>query len=120
MKVTANGITMSYVLEGPPGAPVVTLSHSLATNPGMWDAQIPVLTARYRVLRYETRGHGQTEAPGGAYTLETLTADARALLEALGIARTLFVGLSMGGMIGQALALTAPNPFHPEECRCPA
>jgi 3-oxoadipate enol-lactonase len=109
MKITANGISTSYSLEGPPGAPTVTLSHSLATDMGMWDPQVAALATRYRVLRYETRGHGQTEAPAGPYTLEMLAADARSLLEGLGIARTHFVGLSMGGMIGQALALTAPH-----------
>jgi 3-oxoadipate enol-lactonase len=109
MMITANGISMSYALEGPRDAPVVTLSHSLATNMGMWDPQVPALAGRYRVLRYETRGHGQTAAPVGPYTLETLAADVRALLEALRITRTHFVGLSMGGMIGQSLALTAPH-----------
>jgi 3-oxoadipate enol-lactonase len=66
------------------------------------------LAPRYRVLRYDTRGHGGTDAPEGAYSLEELAEDARALLQALGIARTHFIGLSMGGMIGQILALTSP------------
>jgi 3-oxoadipate enol-lactonase len=109
MKITANGLGMNYALDGPPGAPVVTLSHSLATDLGMWDPQMPALTTRYRVLRYETRGHGQTEAPPGPYSLEMLAADARSLLQALDIPRTHFVGLSMGGMIGQVLALTTPE-----------
>jgi 3-oxoadipate enol-lactonase len=109
MKATANGIAVNYTLDGPAGAPVVTLSHSLATTLAMWDPQMKDLTARYRVLRYDTRGHGGTDAPGGAYTLDQLAEDARALLRALGIARTHWVGLSMGGMIGQALALKAPE-----------
>jgi 3-oxoadipate enol-lactonase len=109
MKVQANGITKHYTLDGPAGAPVVTLSHSLATTLAMWDPQMPALTARYRVLRYDTRGHGQTDAPGGPYSLELLAADAAALLRALGIARTHWVGLSMGGMIGQTLALAEPG-----------
>jgi 3-oxoadipate enol-lactonase len=108
MKITANGITINYVLEGPATGPVVTLSHSLATNLAMWDPQLPALASRYRVLRYDTRGHGKTDVPDGPYSLEQLAEDARALLQALGIARTHFIGLSMGGFIGQILALKYP------------
>ena len=111
MKVKANGIEMNYTLDGPANAPVVTLSHSLATDNSMWDPQMDALRARYRVLRYETRGHGGTEAPTAAYTLDQLADDARALLQALGISRTHWVGLSMGGMIGQTLALGHPELF---------
>jgi 3-oxoadipate enol-lactonase len=85
------------------------MSHSLATDLSMWDAQAKALAARYRVLRYDTRGHGATDAPSGAYTLSQLADDARALLKALGIARTHWIGLSMGGMIGQTLALSTPE-----------
>jgi 3-oxoadipate enol-lactonase len=88
---------------------VVTLSHSLANDLTMWDPQLPALTDKFRVLRYDTRGHGGTDAPDGPYTMEQLAEDARALLQALGIARTHFVGLSMGGMIGQMLGLTQPQ-----------
>jgi 3-oxoadipate enol-lactonase len=109
MKISANGISINYQLEGPANAPVVTLSHSLATNLSMWDPQIPALTARYRVLRYDTRGHGGTDAPEGPYSLEQLTEDTRTLLQALGIPRTHFIGLSMGGMIGQILGLQYPE-----------
>jgi 3-oxoadipate enol-lactonase len=115
MKIKANGIEMNYMLDNPVSgrsdAPVVTLSHSLATDLSMWDPQIDALRAHYRVLRYDTRGHGGTEAPAGAYTLEQLAEDARALLAALGIARTHWVGLSMGGMIGQTIALKTPGLF---------
>ena len=109
MKISVNDISMNYTFDGPADAPVVTMSHSLATDRGMWDPTVPALTSRFRVLRYETRGHGETEAPRGAYTLEQLADDARALLRALGIQRTHWVGLSMGGMIGQVLALKAPD-----------
>jgi len=109
VNIRANGIDVHYVLEGPANAPVVTMSHSLATTLEMWKPQMAALSARYRVLRYETRGHGRTEAPKGAYTLDTLASDARALLDALQIRRTHWVGLSMGGMIGQRLALSAPD-----------
>ena len=110
MKITANGIAINYTLDGPANAPVVTMSHSLATDLSMWDPTLPAL-AGFRVLRYETRGHGKTEAPKGGYTLDQLADDALALLKALGIAKTHWVGLSMGGMIGQTLALKAPEVF---------
>ena len=109
MKIDANGITIHYELEGPESAPVVTLSHSLATDLSMWDLQATVLKSGYRVLRYDTRGHGGTDAPDGPYTLEQLAEDAKALLKALGILKTHFMGISMGGMIGQILALKNPG-----------
>jgi 3-oxoadipate enol-lactonase len=111
MKVTANGIAINYTLEGPANAPVVTMSHSLATDLTMWDPTVSALKDRFRVLRYETRGHGKTDAPKGPYTLDQLADDALGLLKALGIERTHWVGLSMGGMIGQTLALKAPHVF---------
>jgi 3-oxoadipate enol-lactonase len=111
MKITANGIGMNYTLDGPAQAPLLTLSHSLAADLTMWDPQMPALTAKYRVLRYDTRGHGATDAPAGAYTLDQLGDDALALLDALGIRKTHWMGLSMGGMIGQTLALKAPDRF---------
>ena len=95
--------------KGQTTGPVVTLSNSLASNLSMWEPQLSALTSRFRVLRYDTRGHGETEAPADAYTLEELTEDTRALLQALGITRTHFIGLSMGGMIGQLLALQHPE-----------
>lgn len=109
MKIYANGITIHYELEGPESAPVVTLSHSLATDLSMWDLQATVLKSRYRVLRYDTRGHGGTDAPDGPYTLEQLAEDAKALLQGLGVLKTHFMGISMGGMIGQTLALKNPG-----------
>jgi len=122
MKIKANGIEMNYTLDGPASgradapvgrseAPVVTLSHSLATDLSMWEPQIDALRARYRVLRYDTRGHGGTEAPAGVYTLDQLAEDARALLAALGVTKTHWVGLSMGGLIGQTIALETPELF---------
>ena len=107
MKLTANGIDINYEIEGE--GPVVTFSHSLACSLAMWDDQARALRGRYRVLRYDTRGHGKTSAPKGAYTLDQLADDLRALLDGLGIAETHFVGLSMGGMIGQVFALQHPG-----------
>ena len=111
MKITANGISMNYTLEGPAQAPMLTLSHSLAADLTMWEPQLPALTAKYRVLNYDTRGHGKTDAPADGYTLDQLADDALALLSALGIQKTHWMGLSMGGMIGQTLALKAPEVF---------
>ena len=107
MKVTAKGIEIHYALEG--DGPVVTLSHALGTNLSMWDEQARALTGRYRVLRFDTRGHGQTSALPSPYTLEQLAEDVHGLLTGLGITETHFVGLSMGGMIGQVFALKYPQ-----------
>jgi 3-oxoadipate enol-lactonase len=107
MKLSANGIEINYAVEGE--GPVVTFSHSLGCNLSMWDAQAAALRGRYRVLRFDTRGHGQSGAPAGAYTLEQLAEDFHGLLAGLGIERTHFVGLSMGGMIGQVFALKYPE-----------
>jgi 3-oxoadipate enol-lactonase len=85
------------------------MSNSLASNLSMWEPQMPVLTSRYRVLRYDTRGHGGTEATAGPYSFDELSEDVRALLRALGITRTHFIGLSMGGMIGQIIAIKYPQ-----------
>ncbi len=109
MRIIANDLVTHCLFDGPAGAPVVTLSHSLAASLEMWEPQLPALTARYRVLRYDTRGHGGSEVPPGPYTLEMLADDVVGLLHALGIERTHFIGLSMGGMIGQAVALTRPE-----------
>ncbi len=105
MRVKANGLNISYELAGPDTAPVVCLSHSLACSGMMWNPQLPELTKRFQVLRFDTRGHGESDAPAGPYSLDQLADDAVALLDALEIERVHWVGLSMGGMIGQNLAL---------------
>jgi 3-oxoadipate enol-lactonase len=107
MKVKANGIDIHYDIEGE--GPWLTMSHSLACNLSMWDPQMPVLTGKFKVLRFDTRGHGQSGAPEGDYTLEQLADDVKGLLDALGIRQTHWAGLSMGGMIGQAFALKYPG-----------
>ena len=109
MKINANGIDINYTVEGE--GPWVTLSHSLACNLHMWDEEAKRLSKRYKVLRYDTRGHGESSAPAGAYTLELLADDLHGLLAALGVKATHFVGLSMGGMIGQTYALKYPGMF---------
>lgn len=110
MKINANGIDINYLVEGE--GPWLTMSHSLACNLHMWDEEAKRLSKRYKVLRYDTRGHGQSSAPAGAYSLELLADDLHALLRALGVQSTHFVGLSMGGMIGQTFALKYPGVFR--------
>jgi len=99
----ANGIRIYYELSGPEDAPVVMLSNSLGTRLEMWDPQMPALCERYRVLRYDSRGHGRTDAPVGPYSIRLLAEDACALLDGLGIAQVHFCGLSKGGAVGQRL-----------------
>lgn len=108
-RIAANGIEVSYKIEGPSGAPVVMLSNSFLTDYGMWDSQVPALTKTYRLLRYDARGHGETQASPPPYSMDLLVADVIGLLDALDIGRVHFMGLSMGGMIGQLLASKHPD-----------
>jgi 3-oxoadipate enol-lactonase len=98
-----------YRFDGPERAPVVMLSNSLGTTLAMWEPQIGALSAKFRVLRYDSRGHGQSAVTPGPYTIEQLGRDAVGLLDALGIDRAHFCGLSMGGMVGQWLGAFAPQ-----------
>lgn len=103
------GARIAYRLDGDATAPVVMLSNSLMSTHAMWNRQMPALLERYRVLRYDTRGHGASETTPGPYSIEQLADDAAALIEATGIGPVHFVGLSMGGMIGQQLAIRHPQ-----------
>ena len=105
MRIEVNGMYINYELSGKEGAKVVVLSHSLSSSMIMWEPQLEVLEPHFQVLRYDMRGHGQSDAPEGAYTLEQLAADVIGLLDALGLKTVHFVGLSIGGMIGQCLGL---------------
>jgi len=107
--IKANGIDIHYRLDGPENGPVVMLSNSLASNLAMWDDQIPALADRYRVLRYDQRGHGGTQATTPPYSFDLLVDDAVGLLRALGIRKTHFCGLSMGGMTGQLFGVKYPE-----------
>ena len=109
MKISANDIRINYELTGQKGAAVVMLSHSLASSMVMWNPQLAILESHFQVLRYDMRGHGDSDAPDGAYTLALLVEDAVALLDALKIDTVHFVGLSIGGMIGQGLGLNHAN-----------
>jgi 3-oxoadipate enol-lactonase len=104
-----DGCRIACRIDGAADAPVVMLSHSLGASHAMWDAQIDVLTPRYRVVRYDLRGHGASEVSRGAYGLDRLGRDVVELLDALGIERVHFCGLSLGGMIGQWLGYREPG-----------
>jgi 3-oxoadipate enol-lactonase len=105
MRAAVNGIDIEYHLEGPEEAPAVMLSSSLATTMEMWRHQHAAFAREFRVVRYDMRGHGRTGAPQGPYSMEMLADDVVGLLDHLGIETVGFVGLSIGGMIGQALAI---------------
>ena len=97
-----NDTALHYRFDGPDEAPVILISNSLASNLSMWDHQIDtLLQLGFRVLRYDSRGHGQSGVTPGPYSIEMLTADAIGLLDALGIERASFMGCSKGGMVGQ-------------------
>jgi len=111
MKIKANGITINYQIDGPDTAPCLVFSNSLATTLAMWDQQAAALKDSYRVLRYDQRGHGLTDAPAGRYAYDTLLADALGLLDALSIKTAHFAGLSMGGATALGLAERHPDRF---------
>jgi 3-oxoadipate enol-lactonase len=109
MLIEANGIQINCALSGKEKAPVVVLSHSLACSMVMWRPQLDLLERHFQVLRFDTRGHGGSDAPVGSYTLQQLVDDAVGILDAFDYDRVSWVGLSMGGMIGQGLALEHPH-----------
>lgn len=102
-------IEVDAVISGRDGAPVVVLANSLGTTRAMWDPQLAALEERFRVVRYDSRGHGASPVPAGPYSIEDLTDDVVALLDRLGVARAHFVGLSLGGMTGMSLAARHPE-----------
>ena len=105
-----NETRLHFRLDGPDQGPVVMLSNSLAADLTMWDAQVPgLIEAGYRVLRYDSRGHGQSAVPDGPYSMEMLTKDAVGLMDRLGLDRVNFCGLSMGGMVAQMLGSRYPD-----------
>src|SRR2546428_13584844 len=109
MKIKTNGIELNYTVEG--NGPWLVMSHSLACDLTMWDEQAAVLRRNFKVLRFDTRGHGASDAPEGEYTLDMMAYDVHGLLQALSVERCHWVGLSMGGMIGQTFALKFPGMF---------
>jgi 3-oxoadipate enol-lactonase len=107
-KIKANGIDVNYRVDGSEKAPVVMFSNSLMSNYEMWDCTLPAFS-KYRVLRYDTRGHGGTQVTPAPYSIELLAQDAAELIKSLGVGPVHFVGLSMGGMIGQYLGANYPE-----------
>lgn len=106
---TGDGCTLSYRFDGPTDAPVLLLSNSLGTTMEMWAGQVAALAGHARVLRYDQRGHGASDAPAGAYSLDRLGRDVIELLDALDLDTVDFCGLSLGGMVGQWLGVRAPQ-----------
>ena len=112
MKAKTNGIEANYELHGKEGAPWLVLSHSLACSVRMWDPTIEAFKDRFRILNYDMRGHGATSAPKMPYTLDMLADDVLALVKELKIEKAAYCGLSIGGMIGQTIALRGKGPFE--------
>lgn len=104
-----NGIDVFYLTDGDPHKPAIIFSNSLGTDHSMWDGQLEVLRREFYIIRYDTRGHGLTSNPKGPYTIDQLGKDVLALLDYLSIDRAYFCGISMGGLIGQWLAVNAPE-----------
>ena len=102
-KIKVNGVELVCRFDGPENGHVVMMSNSLMSDHTMWDVTVPALADRYKVLRYDTRGHGRSGTTPGPYSIEMLADDAIGLIDQLGIRRVHFVGLSMGGMIAQQI-----------------
>jgi 3-oxoadipate enol-lactonase len=106
-EINADGCKLHVEVEGPEGAPVLMLSNSLGTNLQMWDDQANAFARHFRLVRYDRRGHGRSDVPRGPYPMQRFGRDVLAILDALGIARINWCGLSMGGMVGQWLGAHA-------------
>lgn len=104
-----SAVKVDRTVTGPVQAPVVVLSNSLGSTRAMWDANITALEKHFRVVRYDTRGHGASPVPTGPYDIDDLVDDVVAMLDEMGVARAHFVGLSLGGMTGMRLAAREPD-----------
>jgi 3-oxoadipate enol-lactonase len=102
-------VDLNCDIAGPDGAPVLLLGGSLGTTLAMWEPQLPQLSVRHRVIRFDHRGHGGSPVPNGPYSIDALGGDVLAMLDRLGIRRAAYCGLSIGGMVGQWLAINAPD-----------
>jgi pimeloyl-ACP methyl ester carboxylesterase len=123
MKLAVNGFDMNLRIDGPEGAPWLTFGNSLCTSLEMWDAEAAALKDRYRILRFDMRGHGKSDAPRPPYTVRELADDVLGLWGALKVDRSHWVGLSLGGMIGIHLAARRPDKFRTmiaTDCRADA
>ncbi|MBD9576913.1 3-oxoadipate enol-lactonase [Pseudomonas sp. PDM23] len=106
---TRDNARIAYRLDGPAERPLLVLSNSIGTDLHLWDGQVAALSEHFRVLRYDARGHGASSVPAGPYSLARLGEDVIELLDSLGVQRAHFLGLSLGGFVGQWLALKAPQ-----------
>lgn len=104
-----SAVSVHHVVSGRSDGPVVVLSNSLGATHRMWDANLAALEERFRVVRYDTRGHGESPVPDGPYSIDDLADDVIALLDELGVERAHFIGLSLGGMTGMRLAARNPE-----------
>lgn len=111
MRARINGIDLAYEVDGPADAPAIILNHTLASRGEMWRYQIAEFRSRYRVVTFDMRGHGDSGAPAIAYDFDMLADDVVGLMDHLRIAKATYVGISIGGMIGQALGLQHGNRF---------
>jgi 3-oxoadipate enol-lactonase len=109
--IDADGTPINVTIEGKSGAPVLMFSNSLGTDLHMWDEQAKAFAKDHQIVRYDQRGHGESGAPAGPYSIERLGRDVLAILNALELPRVTFCGLSMGGMTGMWLARVAPDRF---------
>ena len=107
--IQSGGSLINVVIDGPENAPVLILSNSLGTDHGMWDPQMAAFTKHFRVVRYDRRGHGKSDAPKGPYSMERFGRDVLAVADALKVKKFNWCGLSMGGMVGQWLGANAPD-----------
>lgn len=108
----SDGVSIYYEVSGNPDGPWLVLSNSLGTDLAFWDPQVAAFGEEFHILRYDTRGHGKSDAPAGDYTYDQLGADALAVMNAAGVDKALFCGLSMGGMTGLWLGINAPQRFE--------
>lgn len=104
---TGDDVRIAYRIDGEQDRPALILANSIGTTLHMWDLQVPALTHHFRVVRYDLRGHGRSDVPPGAYSLDRMGRDGVELMDTIGIARAHFLGLSLGGFIGQWLGIHA-------------
>jgi 3-oxoadipate enol-lactonase len=107
--IQSTGCELNAQVEGPERAPVLMLCNSLGTDLHMWDDQVKAITERFRLVRYDRRGHGKSGAPKGPYSMEMLGKDALAVMDGVGVQKVNWCGLSMGGMVGMWLGANAPQ-----------
>jgi 3-oxoadipate enol-lactonase len=108
-EVIRDGVKLHFEVNGPKDGPSVVFSNSLGTSLHLWDPILPLLPKGLRIIRYDMRGHGKSDAPDGPYTMGQLISDAEAVCDAVSVRDAVFVGLSVGGMIAQGLAVKRPE-----------